>query len=115
MPHFFSPLLKGFQTGASRIFFAIRFFVNFFGGRDEQYGCPGGHRRRGILVELSVEKAPLTVANFLTMLMILYVGTLFHRVIKGFMIQGGGLDNMMREKTMRGPHHERGRQSAQKC
>ena len=56
------------------------------------------------LVELFVDKAPLTVANFLSYVdEDFYVGTLFHRVIKGFMIQGGGLDNMMREKPVKAP------------
>lgn len=51
------------------------------------------------LVELFADKAPQTVANFLRYVdEDFYVGTLFHRVIRGFMIQGGGLDNMMREK-----------------
>ena len=56
------------------------------------------------LVELFADKAPLTVANFLSYVDDdFYVGTLFHRVVKGFMIQGGGLDNMMREKPTRQP------------
>jgi len=54
------------------------------------------------LVELFADKAPQTVANFLSYVdEDFYVGTLFHRVIKGFMIQGGGLDNMMREKPVK--------------
>jgi cyclophilin family peptidyl-prolyl cis-trans isomerase len=56
------------------------------------------------LVELFADKAPLTVANFLGYVDDdFYIGTLFHRVVKGFMIQGGGLDNMMREKATRTP------------
>lgn len=56
------------------------------------------------LVELFADKAPLTVANFLGYVDDdFYVGTLFHRVVKGFMVQGGGLDNMMREKPTRTP------------
>lgn len=56
------------------------------------------------LVELFSDKAPQTVANFLSYVdEDFYIGTLFHRVIKGFMIQGGGLDNMLREKPTRAP------------
>jgi cyclophilin family peptidyl-prolyl cis-trans isomerase len=56
------------------------------------------------LVELYADKAPLTVANFLRYAdENFYIGTLFHRVVKGFMIQGGGLDNMMREKPTKAP------------
>jgi peptidyl-prolyl cis-trans isomerase B (cyclophilin B) len=56
------------------------------------------------LVELFADKAPQTVANFLRYVdEDFYTGTLFHRVIKGFMIQGGGLDNMMREKPTKAP------------
>ena len=60
---------------------------------------------RGVVVlELYPEKAPKTVANFLQ-----YVkdghfnGTVFHRVIDGFMIQGGGFDKDMRQKPTRAP------------
>lgn len=56
------------------------------------------------LVELFADQAPQTVANFLRYVDEgFYVGTLFHRVIRGFMIQGGGLDNMMREKLTHAP------------
>jgi cyclophilin family peptidyl-prolyl cis-trans isomerase len=56
------------------------------------------------LVELFEKEAPQTVANFLRYVdEDFYVGTLFHRVIRGFMIQGGGLDNMMREKKTHPP------------
>lgn len=57
-----------------------------------------------ILVELYEDKVPETVANFLRYVEEeFYVGTLFHRVIKGFMIQTGGIDNMMKEKPNHGP------------
>lgn len=56
-----------------------------------------------ILLELDAEKAPKTVQNFLQYVDEgFYNNTIFHRVIPGFMIQGGGMDAKMREK----PTHE---------
>ena len=50
-------------------------------------------------VELSPDKAPVTVKNFLDYVKAgYYDGTIFHRVISGFMIQGGGLTADMQEK-----------------
>ncbi len=57
-----------------------------------------------ILVQLDAAKSPITVANFMR-----YVksghfdGTLFHRVIPNFMIQGGGMDAQLREKPTQAP------------
>ena len=57
------------------------------------------HTSKGLItLELDAEKAPVTVANFIE-----YVnsghfdGTIFHRVIPGFVIQGGGLESGMRK------------------
>lgn len=53
-------------------------------------------------IELSLDEqnAPLTVANFIEHVNSgYYQGTIFHRVIKNFMIQGGGFDRDMREKV----------------
>lgn len=53
-----------------------------------------------IQVELYPEKAPATVENFLQYVDSgFYDGTIFHRVIRGFMIQGGGFDQHDRRKT----------------
>src|SRR2546427_11561344 len=55
-------------------------------------------------LELYADKAPKTVANFIQYVNSgFYNGTIFHRVIDGFMIQGGGFEPGMREKTTRGP------------
>ena len=55
-------------------------------------------------VELNEEKAPITVKNFLSYVdSKFYDGTIFHRVINNFMIQGGGMDEKMVEKKGRGP------------
>ena len=52
------------------------------------------------VVELNAEKAPKTVANFIDYVQSgHYDGTIFHRVIKGFMIQGGGHLVGMKEKS----------------
>ena len=57
-----------------------------------------------IIIELFAEEAPISVENFLA-----YVdaghfdGTIFHRVIPGFMIQGGGFDAGMKQKPTRDP------------
>ena len=57
-----------------------------------------------ILVELFPEQAPKTVANFLQYVDDgFYTNTIFHRVIPGFMIQGGGLSARMDEKPTREP------------
>ena len=57
-----------------------------------------------IVVELDSAKAPATVANFLRYVDDKhYSGTLFHRVIAGFMIQGGGLTRDFDEKPTRAP------------
>lgn len=49
--------------------------------------------------ELNEEKAPITVANFLSYVdSNFYDGTIFHRVIRGFMIQGGGFEPDMTQK-----------------
>ena len=63
------------------------------------------HTNHGVItLELDSERAPATVENFLK-----YVedghfsNTVFHRVIDGFMIQGGGFEPGMRQKSTRGP------------
>ncbi len=57
-----------------------------------------------IQIELDVEKAPITVANFLKYTKSgFYNGTIFHRVIKDFMIQGGGFTPDMKEKKTKPP------------
>jgi cyclophilin family peptidyl-prolyl cis-trans isomerase len=53
-----------------------------------------------IVIELDPEKAPRTVDNFLAYVKSgYYKGAIFHRVINDFMIQGGGFDINMKEKT----------------
>lgn len=57
-----------------------------------------------ITVELYSDKAPLTVQNFLSYVdEKFYDGTIFHRVIKGFMIQAGGLSQNLTEKPGKPP------------
>jgi peptidyl-prolyl cis-trans isomerase B (cyclophilin B) len=52
-----------------------------------------------ITVELTADKTPITVANFLEYVREgLYDGTIFHRVIDNFMIQGGGFDTSMQQR-----------------
>ncbi len=57
-----------------------------------------------ILIELNREKAPESVANFLEYVESgHYEGTVFHRVIPDFMVQGGGMDQQLKEKDTRPP------------
>jgi len=57
-----------------------------------------------IKIELDPEKAPVTVKNFLDYVEAKhYDGTIFHRVIKGFMIQGGGFDKDMKQRPTKAP------------
>ena len=55
-------------------------------------------------LELDAEKAPKTVENFVNYATSgFYDGTIFHRVINNFMVQGGGFDADMRQKTTEAP------------
>lgn len=57
-----------------------------------------------IKIELNAEKAPATVQNFLSYVDDkFYDGTIFHRVINGFMIQGGGFNAQMSQKSTKAP------------
>lgn len=60
--------------------------------------------RGDIVIKLHADKAPKTVENFLDYVNSgHYNGTIFHRVIKGFMIQTGGIDTNMRNKPAGDP------------
>ncbi|WP_395825110.1 peptidylprolyl isomerase [Collimonas sp.] len=57
-----------------------------------------------IKIELDAEKAPKTVENFLSYVNAgHYNGTIFHRVIPGFMVQGGGFEPGMKQKPTNDP------------
>lgn len=57
-----------------------------------------------IVLELDEEKAPKSAANFLQYVEEgFYDGTIFHRIIDGFMVQGGGMDEQMAQKPTHDP------------
>ncbi|MEK9817500.1 MAG: peptidylprolyl isomerase, partial [Limnobacter sp.] len=57
-----------------------------------------------ITIALDAEKAPATVANFLEYAKSgFYTNTIFHRVISGFMVQGGGFEPGMKQKPTKDP------------
>lgn len=57
-----------------------------------------------IVIALDAEKAPVSAANFLTYVQEgFYDGTIFHRIIDGFMIQGGGFEAGMKQKQTHAP------------
>jgi peptidyl-prolyl cis-trans isomerase B (cyclophilin B) len=62
------------------------------------------HTTAGLIrIELDEVKAPITVANFLEYVNAgHYDGTVFHRVIKGFMVQGGGFEPGLKQKPTKG-------------
>jgi len=63
------------------------------------------HTSKGVIsLKLFADKAPETVQNFLDYAKDgFYDGTIFHRVIDGFMIQGGGMEPGMKEKANKNP------------
>jgi len=68
-----------------------------------------------IIIELYADKAPKTVTNFLQYVEDKhYDGTIFHRVIDNFMIQGGGYDQRYAEKKTRAPVMHEGREALSK-
>ncbi len=57
-----------------------------------------------IIIQLNTEKAPVSSANFLTYVNEgFYNGTIFHRIIPGFMAQGGGFDTSFNQKAVHAP------------
>ncbi len=57
-----------------------------------------------LLIELYPDKAPLTVENFLAYVDAgFYNGTIFHRIVPGFVVQGGGFTENMEQKATRPP------------
>jgi peptidyl-prolyl cis-trans isomerase B (cyclophilin B) len=63
------------------------------------------HTNFGVItIELDAQKAPKTAENFLSYVRSgHYDNTVFHRVINGFMVQGGGFEPGMRQKTTKAP------------
>ena len=91
----FKPLLARFLT----VFFGLTFGTAVLAAGAPQVSLKTTMGE--IVVELDQEKAPKSVANFLQYVKTgHYKGTIFHRVIDGFMIQGGGMDaKMVTKKT----------------
>jgi peptidyl-prolyl cis-trans isomerase A (cyclophilin A) len=91
----FKPLLARFLA----VFFGLSFGTAVLAAEAPQVSLKTSMGE--IVLELDQEKAPKTVANFLQYVKTgHYKGTIFHRVIDGFMIQGGGMDaKMVTKKT----------------
>jgi peptidyl-prolyl cis-trans isomerase A (cyclophilin A) len=91
----FTPLLARFLT----VFFGVTFSAAVLAAEAPQVTLKT--TMGDIVLELDQEKAPKTVANFLQYVKTgHYKGTIFHRVIDGFMIQGGGMDaKLVTKKT----------------
>ncbi len=72
---------------------------------DKDYKCVSMHTSKGTIgIALDFKKAPKTVENFMQYVKSgFYAGTVFHRVISNFMIQGGGWTAAMTKKPTRGP------------
>lgn len=83
-------------------FLALLFFTHFAWAQNPRVEVKTS--AGSFALELYPEKAPKTVANFLRYARDgFYNGTVFHRVIDGFMIQGGGFDQDLRQKATRAP------------
>lgn len=94
----FKPLLARCMT----LFFGIAFGTSVLAAEMPQVALKTS--MGDIVLELDQEKAPKTVANFLQYVKSgHYKGTIFHRVIDGFMIQGGGMTDKMVEKKTNKP------------
>lgn len=87
-------------------FFLLSISLNAFAGDKPQVRFTTN--KGDIVLELDRVKAPISVNNFLQYAKSgYYVGTVFHRVIKGFMIQGGGFSaDLQRRQTQQGIQNE---------
>ena len=92
------------------ILFGLSLFLGLPGSSEAQSEARGGTQvvistsKGDVRAELFDAQSPETVQNFLSYVDDeFYDGTIFHRVIRGFMIQGGGLTPDMRQKKTRAP------------
>jgi len=91
--------------------FAIAAALGSLGGSAALAAPTGGNpvvvletSQGSIEIELDADKAPVSTQNFLAYVDAgFYDGTIFHRVIPGFMIQGGGFDGKLSQKPTRAP------------
>jgi len=94
------------MTRAFLVFFLLGAFVALSGGQASAANPKVLLKtsKGDITIELDEAKAPVSVKNFLSYVDDqFYNGTIFHRVIKGFMIQGGGYSADMAEKSSKPP------------
>jgi peptidyl-prolyl cis-trans isomerase B (cyclophilin B) len=84
--------------------FAAALFAAGAGAQDKNPVVVMDTSHGKIVIELFADKAPITAKNFLSYVDEKhYDGTIFHRVIADFMIQGGGMEPGLREKKTRAP------------
>jgi peptidyl-prolyl cis-trans isomerase A (cyclophilin A) len=95
----FKPLFRPLLTRFLTVLFGLSFGTAVLAADAPQVSLKTSMGE--IVLELDQEKAPKTVANFLQYIKSgHYKGTIFHRVIDGFMIQGGGMDaKLVTKKT----------------
>ena len=98
------------HTMNAAILFGLSLFLGLPGSSEAQGEVQGGTQvvistsKGDVRAELFDAQSPETVQNFLSYVDDeFYDGTIFHRVIRGFMIQGGGLTRDMRQKQTREP------------
>jgi peptidyl-prolyl cis-trans isomerase A (cyclophilin A) len=93
-------MTRSFVAGAAALVLASAFALPAWAQQKVKLATSMGD----IVIELDAAKAPKTVANFVQYVKAgHYDGTVFHRVIPTFMIQGGGMKADMSEKTTRAP------------
>jgi cyclophilin family peptidyl-prolyl cis-trans isomerase len=88
----------------NKIYIALFLILTFIGINLKAETIIMETSKGSITIELDSEKAPITVENFLNYVDEgFYDDLIFHRVIKGFMIQGGGFDQLMMQKPTNDP------------
>ena len=96
--------MKLFFQSLAALLFAISLFIAHAEGGDALPKVKLTTSHGDIVIELNADKAPDTVANFISYVESgFYTDTLFHRVIKDFMIQGGGFDKEFTQKKVNEP------------
>jgi peptidyl-prolyl cis-trans isomerase A (cyclophilin A)/peptidyl-prolyl cis-trans isomerase B (cyclophilin B) len=96
------PLFKPWLTRLLTVFFGLSLGTAVLAAEAPQVSLKTSMGE--IVLELDQEKAPKSVANFLEYVKTgHYKGTVFHRVIDGFMIQGGGMDAKLVQKKTNKP------------